>query len=55
MNSVLHLQAMNVSFADEPGPLSGNPVCPPHGSNVTFGCSTSSNYCDVGGMGEFFY
>jgi len=55
MNNVLHLQAMGVSFVDEDGPLSGCPVCPPHGSNASPGCSTSSNSCDVAGMGEFFF
>jgi len=55
MNHVLSLQSANVSFEDEGGPLSGTPLCPTHGSQITIGCSTSSNSCDVAGMGEFYY
>ena len=55
MNYVLSLQSADISFQDEGGPLSGEPQCPAHGSQITIGCSTSSNYCDIGGMGEFFY
>jgi len=55
MNHVLSLQSFNVSFVDDGGPLSGTPQCPPHGSTTSWGCSTSSNQCDVVGMGELFY
>ena len=55
MNHVLSLQAASISFQDDGGPLSGTPQCPPHGSQITINCSTSSNYCDIAGMGELFY
>lgn len=45
---------MDISFDDD-GPLSGTPDCPKTISVGSFGCSTSSNLCDVAGMGEHFF
>jgi hypothetical protein len=54
MQHILHLQSMQVSFLDEGSPLS-DMSCPVKGSNASPGCSTSSNFCDVAGMGEHFF
>jgi hypothetical protein len=53
MNNVLSLQALDISFTDD-GPLSQQ-QCPKTGSQITNGCSTSSNNCDVVGGGEHYF
>jgi hypothetical protein len=53
MDSVLSLQSLAVSFGDD-GPLSVV-QCPKNGSQITVGCSTSSNSCDVVGGGEHYF
>jgi hypothetical protein len=53
MNNILALQSLDISFTDD-GPLSET-TCPRTGSQYSIGCSTSSNACDVAGMGEHFF
>ena len=53
MSNILALQGMDVSFDDD-GPLS-EVNCPRTGSQASIGCSTSSNSCDVAGMGEHYF
>ena len=55
MTNVLALQGMGVSFDDDDGPLSGMTNCPRTGSQASIGCSTSSNGCDVAGIGEHYF
>jgi hypothetical protein len=54
MNNILSLQSMDVSFLDDGAPLS-DMSCPAKGSQITVGCSTSSNMCDIAGMGEHYF
>jgi len=54
MTNILALQGMDVSFVDD-GPLSGTPNCPSTKSATSIGCSTSSNGCDIVGLGEHYF
>jgi len=55
MKNILALQGMDVSFIDVDGPLSGVPECFKTSSMTSLTCSTSSNGCDVAGMGEHYF